>query len=133
MFSKDFYLVIVAIVLISAGVFWLANSWILPAHSREATLYLAFENDGKGRMFSGEVVDGMTILDAVIASSEAGRIKFLYHIDKDGKLVVDGIDGYTPAVSGKEVLFRLNGAKIATDYIGKTRIKAGDRIEVYLE
>ena len=131
MFSRDFYFTAGVITVIFIGGLWLTN-WIPFMHSKEATLFLAFENDGKGRMFTGEVVDGMTILDALIVSSEAGQIKFAYHIDQNNKLIIDGIDGYTPA-SDKEAVFYLNRVRFGAEYIGKVAIRAGDSIEVRLE
>lgn len=101
--------------------------------TKEATLLLAFENNGQGRMFTGEVVSGMTILDALLVSSEAGQIKLGYHPEQDGKLVIEELDGYTAGTSGKELVFYLNKGKVSVQEINRVAIHPGDKIEVRIE
>lgn len=104
-----------------------------PFGTKEATLLLAFENNGQGRMFTGEVVNGMTILDSLLVSSEAGQIKLIYHLDQNGKLIIEELDGYTAGASDKKLAFYLNGVKMATEEINRATISPGDKIEVRIE
>jgi hypothetical protein len=101
--------------------------------SREATLILAFENEGKGRMFTGEVVDGMTILEALIASSEAGQIELKYSLDPNNGAKITGLNGYYSDSSGKNMVINLNENRISEREIYKVVIKPGDKIEIQLE
>lgn len=103
------------------------------AYIGEAMLYLVFENDNRGRMFRGEVVDGMTILEALHASSQAGNISFNYFIDSDGRVVIKSIDGYSADSSKKSLVFYLNHSRIKPENIHSVVIKPGDLIKVALE
>lgn len=107
------------------GTFWFETN--------EATLVLSFENGGQGRMFTGEVVSGMTILEALFASSEAGNIKLEYETNKDNKITISRLDGYYSQKADQILAFYLNGLKIDKEDIHFTAIKPGDRVEVKLE
>lgn len=106
---------------------------ILFGQNREATLLLAFEDEGKGRMFTGKVIGGMTILDALTVSANAGQIQLKYNVSADGKVVIYGLDGYNSNSNGKKITFYLNQIRIESELINLTRIKPGDSIEVRLE
>lgn len=99
--------------------------------SNEAALLLAFENGGQGRMFVGEVVNGMTILDALITSAAAGNIQLKYNINDNGAVVL-GLNGYD-LNNGKQLAFYLNGHKINESEIHLTRVKPGSKIIVSVE
>ncbi len=101
--------------------------------SKEATLVLAYEDGGKGRVFQGPVIDGMTILDALITSSKAGQIELKYGLNENGKMRINSLDGYDRATSEKILVFYLNNQKIDQELINSTPIKPGDNIEVRLE
>ena len=103
------------------------------SRSREATLVIAYENDGRGRMFAGEVIDGMTILDALIVSSRAGQIELKYSLDSDGNLIIASLDGYDQKTSDKNLAFYLNQKKIDERFINSATIEPGDNIEIKLE
>lgn len=100
--------------------------------SKEASLLLSFEGN-KGRMFVGEVNEGMTILDALVVSSNAGQIRLKYNIGADGKVIIYGLDGYDPDSSDKKMIFYLDQRRIDTEQIGSVLISPGDSIEVRLE
>ena len=94
---------------------------------------LAFENNGQGRMFEGEVIENMTVLDALVVSSNAGKIELKYSVSADGKVFISGLDGYNRTTNPKKLVFYLNGFKIYDEQINSTIIKPGDNIEVRLE
>ena len=99
----------------------------------EATLILAFENGGSGRMFTGEVVPKMTVLDALIASSEAGQIDLKYIINSDGRAKITELNSYTGVLEKRHLAFYLNNKEIGEGYINTAEIHAGDTIEVKLQ
>ena len=109
-------------------------NFLFPRTSRgEATLLLAFENDGHGRMFVGEVVEDMSILDALAISADAGQIEFKYIINSDNKLRIMELDSYISTLGDKKISFYLNNHKIDEGSIHLIAIKASDIIEVDLE
>jgi len=131
-FSKNSYIPASIVTVAAVGLLIWAGLTLLRSQPKEATLVIASREDGKQRMFTGEVIDGMTVLDALIASSEAGQIEFRYSLDKNGKLVIQKLNGYDSKVSSRELLFYLNGAGVGIGEIDKTIINSGDRIEIHL-
>ena len=131
-FSKNSYILASIVTVAAVGLLIWAGLTLLRSQPKEATLVIASREDGKQRMFTGEVIDGMTVLDALIASSEAGQIEFRYSLDKNGKLVIQKLNGYDSKVSSRELLFYLNGAGVGIGEIDKTIINSGDRIEIHL-
>ena len=99
----------------------------------QATLILAFENNGQGRIFMGEVVPRMTVLDALITSSRAGRIEFKYVINPNNQTKIVGLNSYTDTLAKKHLTFYVNKDRVDESSINKVEIKPGDTIEVNLE
>jgi hypothetical protein len=96
--------------------------------NKEASLLISF-NGMQTRKFQGEVVERMTILQALDASSKTGNFDLRYFVKDDGKVELYSIDGKTNKIGGKW-LFVVNGSGI-DDYDIKSRfIKNGDIIEV---
>lgn len=102
-------------------------------HTQEASLLLAFENNGKGRTFQGEVVDGMTVLDALIVSSGVGQINFQHNIDVNNIAHIISLDGYNKVSAQKHLVFYLNERRVDESEINTTKIKPGDVIRIVLE
>ncbi len=98
--------------------------------SGEATLLIDFDN--MQRMFTGEVVDGMTILDALNASVAVGQIKLKYHVDRDNNTEVKEINNHT-ANENIQFTFYVNSRKIDLNTLNKTYIQPGDMITIRLE
>ncbi len=96
----------------------------------KATLLVDFEDTQ--RMFTGEVVEGMTILDALNASVAAGRTALVYTVDSSNNVTVTKINDHT-AVKDKNFSFYLNDEKIATEDINRTGVRVGDKIIIRLE
>lgn len=96
----------------------------------EATLFINF-GDMK-RQFTGEVVENMTVLDALNASTAAGQIKLIYHLDSDNNTRVREINGYT-ADENIQFSFYVNSQKLDPGELNRTNIKPGDEITIRLE
>ena len=119
---------IVAIVLV-----WLTLTFIdgfSDLKNGEATLIIALDK-GERRTFQGEVVDRMSILDALRVSSQAGQINLEFKIDS-GQTKIEKLNGYS-ADKDTKLAFYLNGSKIEESDIHDTMIGVGDMIEIKLE
>lgn len=96
--------------------------------------YLEVNIDGARRAFEGEVVDGMTVLDALDASALAGNINFQYEIDrKSNELRITTLDGYSASKAPKTATFFLNLVRVDAGRIHSIVVNSGDRILVKLE
>ena len=96
----------------------------------EAALFIDFDNLQK--VFAGEVVDGMTILDALNASAVAGQIKFVYYVDSDNNTKITEINDHA-ANEDVQFTFYINSRKLDPSELNKTRIRPGDKITIRLE
>ncbi len=106
-------------------VFWSPNHRIA---------YLEVDDSGTRRAFEGEVVPGMTVLDALDASSVAGNINFKYEIDKKShELHIITFNGYLANKTSKTATLFLNLVRIDIGKIHSIPINSGDRILVKLE
>lgn len=125
--NRDFWVVILVLVLgFSTGFFKdLLRS--------TKTAYLEIDYGSKRRAFRGDLPYEMTILDALNVSARAGDFEVRYVIE-DGRTDILGINGVKEIFdNGEKWNFYLNGRKVETAQIHKTRIKAGDKILVKLE
>ena len=96
----------------------------------EAALFIDFDNMQK--VFAGEVVDEMTILDALNAAVVAGQIKLTYHVDSDNNTKITEINSHI--ADGKiQFAFYINSRKLDQSELNKTHIKPGDKITIRLE
>lgn len=125
--SRDFWVGVLIVVLgVSTGFF---KDLFKPA----GTAYLEIRNGSNRRAFRGDLPYEMTVLDALNASSQAGSFRISYAV-KDGRTGIFSINGEDEtSENGQKWNFYLNGRKIETAQIHKTRIKAGDKILVKLE
>ena len=96
--------------------------------SSVATLFINLETER--RLFEGEVVKEMTILDALNAAVSIGKIRLNYAIDKSGNVNILEIDGHTNGVDNKYFTFYLNSKKIAQEDLNRKTIRGGDKIEI---
>lgn len=96
----------------------------------EAALFIDFDNMKK--VFAGEVVEGMTVLDALNASVAAGQIKLTYHVDISNNTKVTEINNHE-ANGNEQFTFYINSRKIDPSELNKTHIKPGDKITIKLE
>jgi len=108
------------------------SSWSfkgLPKASKDnnlATLVISLKSGE--RMFQGEVVEGMTILDALIVSSSTGNIRLNYETDNNGAIDVTEINGHNK--DSINFVYYLNDSMIGAEDINKINLKAGDYIKI---
>lgn len=98
--------------------------------SGEATLLIDFEN--VRRKFQGEVVEKMTVLDAVNAAVAAGEIKLIYSVDRENNTRVVEINDHL-LDGGRQFAFFVNSKKLGSNELNKTYLKPGDEIVIKLE
>lgn len=96
----------------------------------EAALSIDF-NDMQ-RMFTGEVIDGMTVLDTLNASFAAGKIKLAYYVDSNNNTKVKEINDHE-ADEDVQFAFYVNSYKIDSSKLNKIQIHPGDKITIKLE
>lgn len=96
---------------------------------KEATLLIDFDN--MKRMFKGEVVENMTLLDALNISAEAGKIKLRYVVDSGNHTAVAEINDHV--AGNKNFSFYINNKTVKTDDLNKTIVNPGDEITIKLE
>lgn len=93
-----------------------------------------FEIDfGTGkRAFEGEILKDMSILDALIISSQIGNFEIGYNLSND-KLSLSMVDGLKNEGFTKKWNFYLNGQLIDSYTIHKAKVMPGDKILLRLE
>ena len=100
-----------------------------PIISGTATLVIAFQGQNE-RVFRGEVIQDMTVLDAILASAEAGDIRFRYFVNDQNEVEIVIINGQDQLRIDKQLIFSLNGEFIKSENIHKTHIDPGDEIKI---
>lgn len=96
--------------------------------------YLEVNINGTRRAFEGEVVYGMTILDALDASALAGNISFKYEIDKKtSELKIVTLDGYSIVEAPKNAILFLNLVRVDMSKIHSIPLSPGDVILIRSE
>lgn len=106
-------------------VFWLSNRRVA---------YLEVNDNGARRAFEGEVVNGMTVLDALDASALAGNINFRYEIDtKSNEVHIVTLDGYSETKTSRNAMLFLNLVRVNIAKIHSIPLSSGDRILIKLE
>ncbi|HOK35317.1 MAG TPA: hypothetical protein PLL80_01115 [Candidatus Pacearchaeota archaeon] len=121
--SKTYLSILIIIALIVIGS--LAYSFISQPKigTNEAVVIIDFGNNK--RAFAGEVIDGMTITDALGASAKAGNFNYIY---QNGTLEkVDGLEK-----DGGQWSVFINGTKVE-EPLDKITIKPQDKIELRFE
>ncbi|MDO8496011.1 MAG: hypothetical protein Q7S43_00980 [bacterium] len=102
--------------------------------SNHRVAYLEVNDNGIRRAFEGEVVGGMTVLDALDASALAGNINFKYEIDrKSNELHIITLDGYSATKTPREAMLFLNLVRVDISKIHAIPLSFGDRILIRLE
>lgn len=102
--------------------------------SNHRVAYLEVNDNGIRRAFEGEVVGGMTVLDALDASALAGNINFKYEIDrKNNELHIITLDGYSATKTSRDAMLFLNLVRVDISKIHAISLSFGDRILIRLE
>jgi hypothetical protein len=96
------------------------------SNSGLATMVIHF-NDAN-RAFEGEVVEGMTVLDALSASAAAGQIMANFRLSENGDVQISQIDGHTS--DEWQFSFSVNGNKIPTEDLNRHTLAPGDVVEL---
>ena len=113
------------------GVIYLTKlSLNLPDSNTVGLATLAINLETEKRLFEGEVVKDMTMLDALNAAVSVGNIKLNYTVDKSGNVDIIKIDGHTNGISDKYFVFYLNSKEVSSEKLNKTTVRNGDRIEI---
>lgn len=81
------------------------------------------------RMFQGEVVPGMTLLDALNASAMAGHVPLEFFIDQNNKTRIVALDSYAE-VPEEKIQFFVNQRLIPLEAIHTVPVNARDQIDV---
>lgn len=123
---KPYLLSICAAILLLLGIFYYYSfSPKLEINPGEAVLIIDFGENNK-RAFSGEVIEGMTVFDALLVSARAGNVSFDF---KNNSL--KRID-WLFQENGKKWNVYFNRKKVEED-LNDILIKPGDKIELKLE
>jgi hypothetical protein len=110
---------------------FIGTLFVLDGLSRNyATLTL--QVGSQQRMFQGEVVPGMTLLDALNASALAGRIPLQFLIDQNNKTKIIVLGSFGEVVDEK-IQFFVNQRLIPLEAIHTVPINARDRIDVTID
>lgn len=96
-----------------------------------ATLAVNFDN--LKRSFEGEVVEDMTVLDALNIAMAVGKIKLNYVLDDKNQTWVMEINDHLNSVENKHFLFFINGEKVDSKNLNKVNLKPGDSIVIKYE
>jgi len=96
----------------------------------EAALFIDFDNMKK--VFAGEVIDGMTVLDALNAAVAVGQIKLIYYVDSGNNTKITEINDHV-ANEDVQFTFYVNSRKVNSNELNKTHVKQGDKITIRLE
>lgn len=94
---------------------------------------LAINLDNLKRSFEGEVVEGMTVLDALNMAMAVGKIKLNYALDDKNQVRIMEINDHLNRVGNKHFAFFLNDKQISSDNLHKIKIKSGDSIIIKYE
>ncbi len=89
------------------------------------TLYIGSQH----RTFTGEVIEGMTVLDALNAASLAGNFKFHFAIEDNKTHILDLAGLSTATIADRYALF-LNDQRLNPEEINSVPVKSHDSIVV---
>ncbi|MDP2647890.1 MAG: hypothetical protein Q8P35_01450 [Candidatus Yanofskybacteria bacterium] len=94
----------------------------------EATL--VFDLGNQSRTFKGDVVQNMTVLDALNAASIAGNITFQFVVDENNGIRVIALDQYTFSAGADGLIIFKNDERLELSRLNQIIIRPNDRITV---
>ncbi len=97
----------------------------------EASLTLNY-GGGEQRIFAGDIVEGMTVYDALVQSAAAGKLEVKTKMVDTG-IVVESIDGVTNKKNGPKWHLYINGSFKNLDSPLKYQLSGGEKIEFRYE
>lgn len=131
--KKTIFAQILLLMILFGVVYFMKLSFNLSDTENTGLATLIINTATEKRIFEGEVVKDMTVLDALNVATSVGKIKLNYAIDDYGKVVVLEIDGHTNGFGNKYFVFYLNSKKINTVDLNKKTVHSGDEIEIQYE
>jgi hypothetical protein len=128
--NRNFWLAILIVFLgIYTGFF---KNLFVPSVSNN-TARVEIDLGDSRRVFEGEIMDDMSVLDAILASSRAGEIEFSYALLNDRTDILRINSHAEDGLNEKAWNFYLNKEKIEKDEIHRIKIKPGDEILIKFE
>jgi len=97
--------------------------------SKTASLILNI--NGNKREFQGQIISGMTILDALLVSTQAGEINLKYSLNNDNQTTIFELNSHKIYFQD-QINFYLNSKKIKTEDINKIKLDNSDMVEIKL-
>lgn len=98
----------------------------------QAKLVIKFDGNNS-REFSGQVYDGMTVIQAIEAASRGDDFKMSYFIDRSNGVKLAFIGASINGFNNKNWHFYLNKKQIPTDQVDEVKVGRGDLIEAVFE
>jgi len=127
--NKLFVAIAIPTTLIVAFYVLAVSSDIISPSKKQMATMLIISNESHTRMFTGEAISQMTILEALFASAKGGEIKISYSVNKHNNVYVSSIDNVINGSNNKYWYFYLNKKLLEAEDINKTFVKNGDIIE----
>ena len=135
-FKERYIVEIISIVvlLVIASLFKLSVDHVKSTdNSTNRLASLAVNFTSLNRYFEGEVIENMTVLDALNMATAAGKIKLNYALDNKNRTKVMEINDHLNQVGGKNFVFYLNNNKIDSKDLNEIDLKAGDKVVIKYE
>jgi len=126
--SRDFWLVIAVLIYgFYSGLFGDLLSYSINGRGSSNAARIEIDYETNRRVFEGDVLSDMSMLDALLAASRGGSFEVRYALLGDlidimeiDSMIEDGLDGNWH--------FYLNGKEIRSAEIHKIKIRSGDEI-----
>lgn len=115
---------------IAAAFILVGLGWYYLASANTAQLTIDFGNNQR-RAFKGQLVSGMTVLDALNASVLAGKIPMAFEMAQD-KIKIISLDDHRNVTEDPRVSFKVNNQVINASDINHIMVQPKDKIEVKL-
>lgn len=127
-------IVSIVVLIVLASLFKVSIDQIKDSGDKENGLAtLAVNFDTMTRHFEGEVVEDMTILDALNLALAAGEIKLNYVLDDKNETWIMEINDHLNQIGGNSFVFYLNDKQIDSKDLNKIKLKARDKVVIKYE
>ena len=131
-FSKKIFISTILIIVFSALIiFILFNLSLDKELGTSKTASLILNIGGNKREFQGQIISGMTILDALLVSTQAGEINLKYSLNNDNQTTIFELNNHKIYFQD-QINFYLNSKKIKTEDINKVKLDNSDIVEIKL-
>lgn len=99
-------------------------------YSKTEAKVTIYKNNEPVRMFEGEVVSKMTVLDALVAASKAGNFEFNYSVE-ESELRINKFDTFIDGL-GSDIKINVNGEEFKYNESFTKTISPGDKIDIFI-